>query len=55
MEGRSFIIEEPSLYHIVAGKKLGHETVVTSQVMSKVMAAKTWFLALCRKEFKSEP
>ena len=53
--GKKLFIVEPSLYYIVAGKKVGHETMVTSQVTSKVMAVKSWSLALCRMEFKSEP
>ena len=53
--GKKRFVVEPSVYYIVAGKKVGHETVVTSQVTFKFMAAKSWVLALCRKEFKSEP
>ena len=39
----------------VAGKRVGYERLVMSQVSGPGMTAKGGFLALCREEFKSEP
>ena len=53
--GKKLFIVEPSLYYIVAGKKVGHETMVTSQVTSKVMGGQVIHRLYSWMEILSRP